>query len=334
MTTKHTRALVTGATGFIGANVARELLRQNYAVRALVRRDSDLRNLRDIEVEIAVGDLTDRESLERALEGCDVLFHVAASYTFWTPRPEEMYRTNVQGTADILAAALKAGVERVVYTSTESTIGIERNGSLGDETGIPDLHKLPCHYKKSKYQAEQIALQMCQQGLHVVVVNPTTPIGTLDIKPTPTGQLVVDFLNHRMPAYVNTGLNIVHVEDVARGHILALENGRPGERYVLGNRNMMLKEVLRMLESISNVRASRTRIPIALALAAAYGDEFFAGRLMRRKPRVTSASVRVASHFRYFDCSKAVRELGMPQTPVEEAFGKAVVWFRQNGYAS
>lgn len=328
----YTKALVTGASGFIGGNVARELLRQGYSVRTLVRKGSDRRNLEGINVEIVAGDLLDAESLRRAAQGCDVLFHVAASYTFWTPHPEDIYRTNVQGTQNILDAALECGLKRVVFTSSESTIGIE-DGCLGTEDGQCDPRRLPCHYKKSKYEAETLALSMCDR-LPVVVVNPTTPIGPFDVKPTPTGRLVVGFLNRRMPAYVNTGLNIVDVEDVARGHVLALEKGRPGERYVLGNRNMTFKEILDVLELVSGVKAPRRRIPIGVAFFAACVDEMVTGGLLHKEPKVTMASVRVASHFRYFDCSKATGELGLPQTPVEEAFEKAVKWFRQNGYAS
>ncbi|MBI2958402.1 MAG: NAD-dependent epimerase/dehydratase family protein, partial [Chloroflexi bacterium] len=279
MNNRSQKALVTGATGFIGSNLVRELLRQGYAVRALVRRRSDRRNVAGLDIELAVGDLLDRASLDAALSGCDVLFHVAASYAFWTPKPEDLYRTNVTGTENILNAALAAGVKRVVHTSSESTIGIEK-ACVGTEEGQPDPRKLPCHYKKSKYQAECLALSMGERGLPVVVVNPTTPIGPFDAKPTPTGQLVVDFLNHRMPAYVNTGLNIVDVEDVAKGHILALEKGRPGERYVLGNKNLVLKEVLATLEAVSGVKAPRTRIPLGIAFVAAFFDELVTGRFL------------------------------------------------------
>lgn len=327
------KALVTGGTGFIGANVARELLRQGYSVRALARSGGNHRNLEGLDAEIVRGDLLDKESLRRAVQGCDVLFHVAASYTFWTPRPEEMYRTNVEGTRNVLEAAREFRLKKAVVTSSESTIGIDGHGVPGTEEGLCDPRRLPCHYKRSKYEAERLALSM-SDGLPVVVVNPTTPIGPYDIRPTPTGRLVVDFLNRRMPAYVNTGLNIIDVEDVAKGHILALEKGHPGERYVLGNRNMTFKEILDALESVSGIPAARMRIPIGVAFVAAWFDEMVTGRMLRREPRATLASVRVARHFRFFDCTKAVKELGLPQTPVEEAFAKAVRWFRQNGYAS
>ncbi|MBI4187137.1 MAG: NAD-dependent epimerase/dehydratase family protein [Chloroflexi bacterium] len=326
------RALVTGATGFIGGNLVRELLNQGYQVRALVRQGSDRRNIQGLDIEVAFGDLCDRPSLDRAVDGCDVLFHVAAAYTFWARDPRVIYEANVRGTENILAAARDRGIKKVVYTSSESTIGTGNNCGLATEEGEVDPDKLPGDYKKSKCLAEKLTLKACHGGLPVVVVNPTVPIGRYDVKPTPTGRLVLDFLNGRMPAYVNTGLNVVDVEDVARGHILALERGRIGERYILGNRNLTLKEILAILEKITGIKASRLRIPVWLALGAAYADEFISGRVMRRVPRVPVAGVKAARSFRYFDCSKAVRELGFVQTPVEEAFDRAVRWFQQNGY--
>jgi dihydroflavonol-4-reductase len=325
------KALVTGATGFIGGNLVRELLKQGYQVRALVRKGSSQRNIGSLDVDVVLGDLRDRDSLEKALEGCDVLFHVAAAYTFWCPDPKVVYETNVKGTENILAAARDKRIKKVIYTSTESTIGIA-DGCLGTEAMEASLDCLPGHYKKSKYLAEKLALKMCQQGLPLVVVNPTMPVGSWDIKPTPTGQVIVDFLNCKMPACVNTGLNVVDVNDVARGHILALEKGRLGERYILGNRNLTLREILAILERITGIKAPRFDIPIWLALGAAHVDELVSGKVFRRRPRIPLEAVRAACKFRHFDCSKAVHELGFPQTPVEEAFDKAVKWFRQNGY--
>lgn len=325
------KALVTGVTGFIGGNLIRQLLKQGYEVRALVRKESNRRNIEELDVDVVFGDLRDRDSLEKALEGCDVLFHVAAAYTFWSPDPKVMYETNVKGTENMLATARDKGIKKVVYTSTESTIGI-RDGCLGTEKMETSLDCLPGHYKKSKYLAEKLALKMCHEGLPLVVVNPTMPVGPWDLKPTPTGQVIVDFLNGRMPACVNTGLNVVDVEDVARGHILALEKGCIGERYILGNRNLTLREIFTILEQITGIKAPRFNIPIWLALGAAYVDEFISGRVLRRYPRIPLAAVRTAGKFRHFDCSKAVRELGFPQTLVEESFDKAVRWFRQNGY--
>ena len=230
------KALVTGATGFIGGNLVRELLNQGYQVRALVRKESNQQNIRDLEIEVAFGDLRDRASLDRALDGCDVLFHVAAVYTFWAPDPAFIYETNVQGTENILAAAQAKGIKKVIYTSTESTIGIPENCRLGTEEMETNLSNLYGDYKKSKCLAEKIVLKMCHDELPLVIVNPTMPVGLFDAKPTPTGQFIVSFLNRRLPAYINTGLNVVDVEDVARGHILALEKGRSGERYILGNK--------------------------------------------------------------------------------------------------
>ncbi len=327
------KALVTGATGFIGGNLVRELLKLDYQVKALVRKESNRKNIDGLDIDVAFGDLRDKASLESALDGCDVLFHVAASYTFWTPDPEAIYETNVKGTENLLNVALAKGMKRIVYTSTESTIGIARNGSLGTEMMEVEPKDLPGHYKKSKCMAEKLALRMCNEGLPLVVVNPTTPVGPLDIKPTPTGQVIVDFLNRKMPAYVHTGLNLIDVEDVAKGHILALEKGQVGERYILGNKNLTFKEILGILEQISGIKAPRLKIPIWLVLGAAYIDETISGKILGRHPRIPVSGVKAARKFRHFDCSKAIRELGLPQTPVDEALEKAARWFRQNGYA-
>ncbi|MBI2848171.1 MAG: NAD-dependent epimerase/dehydratase family protein [Chloroflexi bacterium] len=326
------KALVTGATGFIGANLVRELLKQGYQVRALVRMESNCRNLDGLAVETVFGDLRDRDSLDSALEGCDALFHVAAAYTFWTPDPKVVYETNVKGTENILKSALVKNIKKVVYTSTESTIGMCRNGILACESVEADPGDLAGHYKKSKYLAEKLALKMCRDGLPLVIVNPTVPVGAYDIKPTPTGQFIVDFLNHRMPAYVDTGLNVIDVEDVARGHILALHKGRTGERYILGNRNLTFREMLGILGDITSVKVPRLRLPIWTAWTAAVVDETVSGRIFGKQPRIPLAGVRTARHRRHFDCSKAVSELGLPQTPVEKSLGKAVAWFRRNGY--
>lgn len=326
------KALVTGATGFIGGNLVRELLKQGFQVRALAREGSNRRNINGLEIDVVVGDLRDKTSLERALEGCDVLFHVAAAYTFWTPDPAVIYETNVGGTENILVAALNAGIQKVVYTSTESTIGIESH-CLGSEEAEATLDSLSGHYKKSKLLAERLALRMCEEGLPLTVVNPTMPVGPWDSKPTPTGQVVVDFLNRRMPAYVNTGLNVVDVGDVVKGHVLALEKGRIGERYILGNRNLALRDILGILETITDTRAPNLRIPIWMALGAAYVDELVQGKMLKQSPRIPIAAVRTARKFRHFDCSKAIGQLGFPQTPIEESFSQAVLWFKQNGYA-
>lgn len=327
------KALVTGATGFIGGNLTVELLNDGFQVRALVRERSNRKNLDGLDVEVAIGDLRDVSSLERALDGCDVLFHVAADYALWTPDPKLTYETNVKGTENVLAAAMAKRIERVVYTSSESTIEIGRRGGLGTEDREIELGQLGGHYKRSKLMAERVALGFCRKGLPVVVVHPTFPVGPRDVKPTPTGQIIVDFLNGRMPAYVNTGLNVVSVEDVARGHVLALERGKPGERYILGNRNLTLREMFEILGKVSGVLPPSFRMPLWLAMAVAGVDELVVARALGKPPRVPVAGVQAARKWRHFDCSKAVTQLGLPQTPVEVALDGAVRWFRENGYA-
>ena len=351
------KVLVTGTTGFVGGNLVRELLADRYEVRALVRKESDRRNLEGLDVEVAYGDLRDAGSLDRAVDGCDGVFHVAAAYTLWARDPKPIYETNVGGTQRLLAVAVAHGVKKVVYTSTESTIGINVNGSgegegparaasssepthstlnrcrLGTEDAFEEIDHVAGHYKRSKLMAEQLALRMWrEEGVPVVVVNPTTPIGPGDVKPTPTGRIVVDFLNRRMPAYVDTGLNLVSVVDVARGHVLAMEKGRVGERYLLGNRNLTLREVFGLLEGITGLPAPKLKLPLWVAQGAAYLCEGFAA-LSGKPPRVPLAGVKTARKVRYFDCSKAVRELGLPQSPIEDALERAVRWFRDNGYA-
>lgn len=325
------KVLVTGATGFIGGNLARELVRRGYEVRALVRPGSDRRNLAGLDVEVVLGDLTDRASLPPALEGCDGLFHVAAVYTFWSPDPRSIYRANVDGTENILLAARAAGIKKIVYTSSECTLNIDK-GICGDEAELADPATLPGDYKKSKCLAERLALKLCREGLPLVVVNPTAPVGPYDVKPTPTGRVIVDFLKGRMPACVNAGLNVVDVEDVAKGHVLAMEKGRIGQRYVLGHKNLTLRDIFRLLERLTGIKSPRFDIPLWTALAAAYADDFFTVRILRKPPHIPVAAVKAARKFRHFDCSRAVKELGMPQTPVEEAFTKAIRWFRENGY--
>jgi dihydroflavonol-4-reductase len=326
------KALVTGATGFIGGNLARELLKQGYQVRALVRPKSNRININDLDIDVAYGDLRDKPSLEKALDGCDVLFHVGAYYTFWAPDPQAIYESNVTGTKNILSAALEKGIKKVVYTSTEATIKISENGALGNEAELAYPDELPGHYKKSKCLAERAALTIFEQGLPLIIVNPTAPVGPYDVKPTPTGKMIINFLNGRMPAYVDTGLNIVDVEDVARGHILALEKGCVGERYVLGGCNLTFREILDILASITGIKAPGINIPLWLAMGAAQADEFLFAKVLRRHPHIPVSAVRAAHRVRYFDCSRAVKELGLPQTPVEDSFAKAARWFSQNGY--
>jgi dihydroflavonol-4-reductase len=323
--------LVTGATGFIGANVVHALLEAGSAVRALVRRDSDRRNLAGLPVEIVYGDLRDPASLRAALQGCHTLYHVAAQYSLWTPHPEELYTTNVEGTANLLQLALHFGVEKVVYTSSVSTIGLPADGSAGDETLPLPLSEAIGHYKRSKVLAEQRALAFCAQGLPLVVVNPSAPIGPWDIKPTPTGKIVLDFLQRKLPAYIDTGLNVIDVRDVARGHLLAAQHGKIGERYILACRNMSLRDILHLLADVSGLPAPRWRIPYGVALATGYVSEWVA-RCTRKPPAVPLVGVQMARHPMYFTAQKAVRQLGLPQSPIDEAMRQAVQWFRTHGY--
>jgi dihydroflavonol-4-reductase len=336
------KVLVTGATGFIGGNLARELWQRGYEVTALARPGSNRLTIEDTGIEVAPGDLLEPESVERAMQGCQAVFHCAAAYTFWTRDPASIYRTNVEGTRIVLEAARKAGVERVVYTSTVATIGIppapplgkagEAGLGLGDEDTEVDHHHLVGNYKKSKFQAEQVALQMAGEGLPVVVVNPTAPIGPWDVKPTPTGRIVLDFLKGRIPAYVDAGMNLVDVSDVAVGHILAWEKGIPGQRYLLGHRNLSLKEVFDLLQTVSGRPAPRWKAPHWLALAAGYVDQLVEGVVLRREPRIPVEGLKIARRPMYVSCRKAVEQLGLPQTPVEAALEKSIHWFTRHGY--
>ena len=326
------KVLVTGATGFVGGNLVRALNGRGYDVRALVRRKSSTLTLENLGVEETQGDLLDRGSIARAMKGCQGVFHCAAMYTFWSPNPAEVYQVNVEGTRTLMEEATKAGVERVVYTSTVSTIGIPKKG-LGTEEMKAGPGDLIGHYKKSKYQGEQEALRAASTGLPVVVVNPAAPVGPWDVKPTPTGGIILDFLRGKLPAYVNTGMNLVDVEDVAIGHALAMEKGEPGQRYILGNRNMTLKEVLKTLEAITGKKAPRLRAPLNLVIALGIIDQLIEGKLLRRRPRIPLEGMRIARKPMYVSSAKAVRELGLPQSSVEEALEKAVRWFRDNGRA-
>jgi len=324
------KVLVTGATGFIGGNLVRALNARGYQIRALIRPQSSTLTLENTGVEEAKGDVLDRESVAPALEGCQAVLHCAALYTFWSKAPREIYQVNVEGTEVVLDEARKAGVERVVYTSTVSTIGVPKGG-VGTEELEPSPKDLIGHYKRSKYLAEKEALRSASQGLPVVIVNPTAPVGRWDWKPTPTGGIIRDFLLGKLPVYINTGMNVVDVEDVALGHVLALEKGVSGQRYILGNQNMTLKEVLEILEAITGKRGPRLRVPIWLVMAAGAVDQLMEGGVLRRRPRIPLEGVRVARKPMYVSSAKAVRELGLPQSPVDEALEKAVSWFRDHG---
>ena len=326
------KAFVTGATGFLGSHVARVLGEQGADLRLLVRSTSNLRNLEGIKAETATGDLRDSSSLEKGMSGCDTVFHVAADYRLWVRDPAEMYRSNVDGTKAILDAARKNGVRRVVYTSSVATVGFTGNGHPADEDSPVSLADMIGPYKRSKFMAEQLAMEAGGSGMHVVVVNPTTPVGEHDVKPTPTGRVVVDFLKRRFPAYVETGLNLVDVRECAVGHVVALEKGRPGERYILGGENLTLKQILDKLGEISGLPSPKVKLPYVFAFATGIVDEAITGRLLHREPRATVDSVRMGKKKMFASCAKAERELGWKIVPVEGALRRAVQWFQANGY--
>lgn len=332
MVTHMTKTLVTGGSGFVGRAVVVELLAAGREVRVLARRP-DHPALAKLPVETVRGDLRDPTSLTGALQGCDRLFHVAADYRLWVPDPKEMYAVNVQGTKDLLAAAAAAGIERVVYTSTVGTLGNPGDGAPGTEDTPVTLDDMMGHYKRSKFLAEQVVLDFVHKGLPVVLVHPSAPVGPWDSRPTPTGQMIVDYLKGRMSAYLETGLNLIHVRDVARGHLLAEAKGRVGEKYILGNQNLSLSGIFQILAEITGIPAPKVRLPYWPILALAYVNEFWASYLTRKPPRMPLAGVQMAKKFMYFDSSKAVRELGLPQTSVRQALTEAVDWFREHGYA-
>jgi dihydroflavonol-4-reductase len=324
--------LVTGATGFLGNHVARQLVAAGHSVRLLVRSTSNLASLDGLNADRVTGDLQDMGSLDRAMKGVRRVFHVAADYRLWTQNPGEIYESNVEGTRRLLEVAGQAGVERVVYTSTVATIAVPSHGSaLPNEDTRATLGQMIGHYKRSKFLAELEAIKAAGAGIPVVIVNPTAPVGPADWKPTPTGRIIVDFLDGKMPAYVDTGLNLVPVEDCAAGHLLAAEKGRIGERYILGARNMTLKEILGALASITGRSAPRVRLPHAVALAAGYADEFIS-RLTGREPQIPVEGVKMSRHRMFVESDKAQRELGYQPGAVELALGRAVGWYADHGY--
>ena len=325
------KALVTGATGFVGGAVARALVRRGIDVRVIARGGSDLQNLQGLPHELVTGDLRDQASLRSALTGCSQLYHVAAHYALWAKDPSIFYDVNVIGTKNLLEAARDVGTERIVYCSTIGAIGLPPSGGLGTEETPVSLEQMAGHYKRSKYLAEQEVLKLAKAGLPVVIVNPSAPVGAADVKPTPTGQIVVDFMKGRMPAYIETGLNIVDVDDVATGHLLAMEKGRTGERYILGGKNLMLREVLEILSRLSGVKAPTIKLPRLAILPLAYLNLWVAN-MTGQPPRIPLEGVKMAKYKMHYDCSKAIRELGIPQTPPEVALEKAVRWFRDHGY--
>jgi dihydroflavonol-4-reductase len=324
------RALVTGATGFVGAAVARALEHSGAQVRVLTRSGSDRRNLQGLAAQIAVGDLTDRTSLDRALGDCTALYHVAADYRLGAREPAQLYRNNVDGTRNILDAARHAGVQRMVYTSSVATVGLPLNGSPGNEETPVALTDMIGHYKRSKYLAEELVRDAARSGFPVVIVNPSTPIGPGDVKPTPTGQIVLDAACGRTPAYVDTGLNVVHVDDVAAGHLLAFQRGRAGERYILGGDDMTLREILAMIAELVGRKPPRIRLPHAALLPIAFFAEAFA-KVCGGSTRITVESVRMSRKRMFFSSAKAARELGYSSRPALAAFEDALAWFRERG---
>jgi dihydroflavonol-4-reductase len=333
-------AFVTGATGFLGSHVARVLAEQGADLRLLVRSTSNLKNLEGLKagssgVETATGDLRDSASLEKAMAGCEVVFHVAADYRLWVRDPAEMYRSNVEGTRAILEAARKNAVRCVVYTSSVATMGFTGNGRPANEDSPVALADMIGHYKRSKFMAEQIALQAGRGdgAMRVVTVNPTTPVGELDIKPTPTGRIVVDFLKRKFPAYVETGLNLVDVRECARGHVAALEKGKSGERYILGGEDLTLKQILDKLGAIAGLPSPKVKLPYFVAYAAGAVDQTVSGLLLGREPRATVEAVRMGKKKMWASSAKAERELGWKTMSADGALRRAVEWFRANGYA-
>jgi dihydroflavonol-4-reductase len=328
------KAFITGATGFVGTHVAHALEAQGADLRVLVRSSSDLRNIEDLKADRVIGDLRDAASIEKAMSGCDVVFHVAADYRLWIRDPQEMYRSNVEGTRGVLEAARKNGVRRVVYTSSVATMGFTSNGHPADENSPVSLDKMIGHYKRSKFLAEEVALAAGRNGMDVVVVNPTTPVGEMDIKPTPTGRIILDFLKKKFPAYVDTGLNLVDVTECARGHVAALEKGRSGERYILGGENLTLKQILDNLAAITGLPSPTIKVPYVLALATGVVDELVIGRLLGREPRATIDAVRMGRKKMFVTSVKAERELGWKTVPVDNALRRAANWFQANGYVT
>ena len=325
------KAFVTGGTGFIGSSIVRVLLERSIGVRALCRAGSDRRNLDGLDVEFVEGDLCDLDSLRRGIEGCELVFHAGALYSFWVRPAGRIYEVNIDGTRNVFDAAAEAGVERIVYTSSVAALGLHEDGTPADETTETSLDRIPGDYKKTKYLAEQVALDYARE-LPIVLVNPSFPVGPRDRKPTPTGRTILDFLNRKMPAYIDTGMNVVDVEDVAVGHWLAVEKGRIGERYILGGENVTMKGLLDLLAEITGLSAPRFRVPYRPILALSYLNAGFCRLFPKSTPRMTPETIRMSSHFMYFDPSKAIRELGFPQTPARDALAKAVAWFRENGY--
>ena len=327
------KIFVTGATGFVGAHVARHLAGQGAELRLLVRATSNLSNLEGLDAETVVGDLREPESLRVPLRGCDAVMHVAADYRLWVRDPKAMYAANVDGTRALLRLAREEGVRRCVYTSSVATMGFKSDGTVVDEATPVSLDDMIGHYKRSKFMAERAAVEAARAGQEVMILNPTTPIGARDLKPTPTGRIVVDFLNRKFPAYMDTGLNLVDVREVARAHGVALEKGRVGERYILGGENLTLKQILDRMAAMTGLKSPTMKVPHGVAMAFAYFDEAVTGKLRGREPRATVEEVRMGKKKMFASSAKAERELGFRVLPVDDALRSAIEWFRAKGYA-
>ncbi|SDW08078.1 hopanoid-associated sugar epimerase [Nitrosomonas communis] len=326
------KSLVTGANGFVGSAVVRCLLAAGHEVRAFVRPESDRRNVIKLPIEIVEGDLRDAISLKRAVTGCNYLFHVAADYRLWVPNPAIMYDINVNGTKALILAGAEAGMERMVYTSSVATLGLNSNSEPADEETFSDLASIAGHYKRSKFLAEQMVQQLVREHqFPLVIVNPSTPIGPRDVKPTPTGRIVLDTLRGKMPAYVDTGLNVAHVDDIAHGHLLAYKKGKCGERYILGGDNMTLLQILETIDTITGKPTKRRSIPVKLMLPLAHTMEMVA-KLTKTEPRATVDSIHMAKKKMFFSSAKAVRELGYQSRPAVEAIQDAIDWFKSANY--
>jgi dihydroflavonol-4-reductase len=327
------KCFVTGATGFLGSHVARRLLARGADLRLLLRPTSRTENIDGLVAERVLGDLRDEESLRNGMVGCEFVFHVAADYRLWSANRQELYASNVDGTRNVLQAARDAGVRRVIYTSSVATMGFGNNGRLTDEGTPVSLANMIGDYKRSKFMAEQLVIAAGLAGQNVVMANPTTPIGERDIKPTPTGRIVVDFLRRKFPAYVDTGLNLVDVVDCAEGHLLAMEKAAPGERYILGGENLTLKQILDKLAAITGLPSPKVKLPYAVAYATGVVDTLVSGTIRKREPRVTLDSVRMGRNKMFVTSAKAERDLGWHPRPVDDALRRAVEWFQANGYA-
>jgi dihydroflavonol-4-reductase len=327
------RVFITGATGFVGGHVARQYASEGARLRLLTRQTSRLDALKGIDAEMVTGDLREPEKLRSALTGCDALVHVAADYRLWVPDPKEMYAANVDGTRELLKLAREVGIQRAVYTSSVATMGFKADGTIVNEETPIALADMIGHYKRSKFLGEQEAIRAARAGQHVMILNPTTPIGPGDAKPTPTGRIIVDFLNKKFPAYVDTGLNLVDVTEVARMHVVALDRGTPGERYILGGENLTLKQILDRMSAITGLRSPTMKVPHVVAMTFALFDETFTGKLRGKEPRATVEAVRMGKKMMFASSAKAERDLGFQIMPVYPALRAAIDWFIAHGYA-